>query len=1136
MRLQLEATAEELSTKSEDLLEAIQQLVRPYSEDLADKLEKALPEKEESLKFPVLQELENRVENLYKEHVGAMIEEIFAVLQDNAKKSEGGLEKAGGPFIGPKGGMWADPEHTEHWDPDAKHESGGEKKPEHKKAEEKVPEFYSDDVATKKLEEIGDSLYDMQTDMHDVLDKTGLSLHDYTAWASVKGNLNKMKFLLSKYKKQISYGWGEEEYHKLGLGQAPLGSEVKPFYQQNYGSLSLPVNGFIQKPAFKDYLAYHQALKSKGFVSYDGTAWFIYKKRLADFPWKEYVQKMAEFGIKVPEKMPEPPPQKEFPKDPAIGLSVSGSTVDQVIAGILHKQVHDKLAVKRSKDGKFSFYYPYTPALNDLFSNKAGNLTGITKYNPENHARETFQLELVEEAIEKIKKLAPELEIVTEGVSEARIEKDAEIAELQKPIPEVAKLINPKYKLYPYQNECVRFLDKAKGNALIGDEMGLGKTLETLAWCAKNGKKVVVVTPRVVRRTWLQESVKFFPGYFKGVELVSSDIKKGKVPDLSDANIVTVNYESLSKFLPQIQAAGFDTIIVDESHRMKNPKAKATQSIQAVAKLPTMKHRILLSGTAIKNKKEELYTQLGLVAPGKFSKEALKYGTIGGLWMDMRSVYLARQKSLVLKDLPEKTTQIIEHPSKKGVPDLDELADLSPQEKIGRFSQMKAEIAVHKAPETLEFVKEILESSDSKVVLFSDSVEAAHYLADQLGDVALLHTGEMSLDKQEALKKEFERQDEEGNFISPKRVFVATRQSLAVGATLVAADKVVFNDLPWTTADIRQAEDRCHRIGQKNAVTVYWSKLGGNAFDENIISILKRKFELSKKVNQGQQLTKEEVAWQNKSITLNEVLAQYQGDKAGPGKTSSLGPSLPELGEQGEILPPVKEKALEALPVPVEEPKLSKPGVNTPQKMEAPKEAPKAPPAISVGTLDPLVLGAGGKIEESKINPANYDIKIPKGKPEVMAEIQDSFELHAKVREDGEHLIVTVPKSAIIKFLTGSDILKALLEEGSDVVYSSGGTWADSGGVESGEAPQSEGATDHAGDDQESDSASAGSGQGFSDVTKQVFDQENLAYKRTKKVLIKLGWKETDFLDGGPLYGWSTNQLIDLVRESRNAN
>ena len=90
--------------------------------------------------------------------------------------------------------------------------------------------------------------------------------------------------------------------------------------------------------------------------------------------------------------------------------------------------------------------------------------------------------------------------------------------------------------------------------------------------------------------------------------------------------------------------------MVDESHRMKNPKAKQTKAIQKVSEL--VKHHILLSGTAVKNKKEELFTQLEVVAPGKFtSKNQIKFATIGGLWRDMKDFYIARSKEEVLKDV-----------------------------------------------------------------------------------------------------------------------------------------------------------------------------------------------------------------------------------------------------------------------------------------------------------------------------------------------------------------------------------------------------------------------------------------------------------------------------------------------------
>ena len=36
-------------------------------------------------------------------------------------------------------------------------------------------------------------------------------------------------------------------------------------------------------------------------------------------------------------------------------------------------------------------------------------------------------------------------------------------------------------RLYPFQNEGVRFIEKSGGRCLVGDEMGLGKTIQALA-------------------------------------------------------------------------------------------------------------------------------------------------------------------------------------------------------------------------------------------------------------------------------------------------------------------------------------------------------------------------------------------------------------------------------------------------------------------------------------------------------------------------------------------------------------------------------------------------------------------------------------------------------------------------------
>jgi predicted GNAT family N-acyltransferase len=117
MKLQIDATPEELVEKADSLVESIGEFLRPIAPDISEILEKALPRKESELKFPVLRELQKRTEVLYEQQLEAMLKDIGKVLnQSKTKKSldDSDLEKAG-PYIGPKGGKWADPQHTIPW-------------------------------------------------------------------------------------------------------------------------------------------------------------------------------------------------------------------------------------------------------------------------------------------------------------------------------------------------------------------------------------------------------------------------------------------------------------------------------------------------------------------------------------------------------------------------------------------------------------------------------------------------------------------------------------------------------------------------------------------------------------------------------------------------------------------------------------------------------------------------------------------------------------------------------------------------------------------------------------------------------------------------------------------------------------
>lgn len=764
-----------------------------------------------------------------------------------------------------------------------------------KATEEPTTERYSDEEAIDRLRMIGDQLYEAQYANMKEFDGIGLSRNDMGTWRLGVSGVDNLRRVLAKYKRQIGERWDADEWHKLGLGdymakKADL--SVTPKYHPQWGQLELPVKGFISRKNWPKYLDAMRYLKAEVGAKYEGSPpWFVPREKVELITpeiWATFQDKMSQIGVVVGSVPPMPEKKKKAEADDV----VAQPTADEVIAGIQNRRaIPGMAAVKRHADGSFHIYTPYADEFLELFSNKGGGLSGITEWRPETKSRKTLDLDLVEEAIDKIQSVLPAFTVVTDGVKEARQEQDAREAELKKPIPEVAKQLAPEFKLFPYQNEAVRFLQEKDGKALVGDEMGLGKTLQSLAYGAAEGKRMLVVVPKVVRRTWIQEAEKFFPDYFKGKsrELISSDLRKpkskgGGQPDLSGVNIATVNYESLQKFLPAIKAAGFDTIVVDESHRMKSPKAKITKTISSLR--DHFPHRILLSGTAVKNKKDELHTQAQFVEPGLFSRSELKYGTIGGTWNKLKqSIYMARQKRDVLPDLPEKTTLIAEQP----VPNMPAFPT-----DIGEMSAARIEAAMAKAPVTTSFVKEMLDTSDSSVLVFTESKEAAEKMAADLGAAAILHHGQMSDNKREAAKAEFQREG------TKKRVFVSTRQSLAVGATLTAADKVVFNDIPWTAADLRQAEDRAHRVGQKNNVNVYWMTAQDSSWDKTATQILLRKYELNRKINEGRQLTEEERKWMSQPVKLDEIKKELAGIPVGP-KTAELDKALGDWDDEDPV-------------------------------------------------------------------------------------------------------------------------------------------------------------------------------------------------------------------------------------------
>lgn len=114
MRFRLEATADELRGKGEQLVRSLAEQLQDHNPELAENLEKALPKKEPSLKYQVLRQLHQKTAKAYAQSLDAMVIDIDRVLRDQEPKA---LRKAepeedpdfdpetGEPIFDPKTGM-----------------------------------------------------------------------------------------------------------------------------------------------------------------------------------------------------------------------------------------------------------------------------------------------------------------------------------------------------------------------------------------------------------------------------------------------------------------------------------------------------------------------------------------------------------------------------------------------------------------------------------------------------------------------------------------------------------------------------------------------------------------------------------------------------------------------------------------------------------------------------------------------------------------------------------------------------------------------------------------------------------------------------------------------------------------------
>jgi SWI/SNF-related matrix-associated actin-dependent regulator 1 of chromatin subfamily A len=407
----------------------------------------------------------------------------------------------------------------------------------------------------------------------------------------------------------------------------------------------------------------------------------------------------------------------------------------------------------------------------------------------------------------------------------------------------------------PYQEKFIRYALGGRGT-LLADEMGLGKTIQAIGLInamplnRDTGRlDVLIVAPASLVDNWHRE------------------LDEWKVPGEIHCDVVT--WDGLKRLVSESKP--YDLLVVDEAHYGKNPLSGRSQALTAIA--PRCGKIVLMTGTPIDGRPIELWPLLRVLDPDTWDPATSRIGVIspeqkkshpgegpnfwayakrycglkkttfpgkrtrsawdfsGATNLDelrtklRRSCMVRRLKSEVLAELPEKRRQIVMLPGgtaddsdlMPGVIELDNYDDVvkmlqADRVKFEEWSKRRSEQAIEKLPYTLEFLDDMLDSID-KVIVFAHHLHVVSTIASHFyGQNPAVITGETT--NRQAQVDKFQRDP-------TCKLFIGTFGAAGVGHTLTAASTVVCVELDPRPAYMSQAEDRAHRIGQKNAVNVY---------------------------------------------------------------------------------------------------------------------------------------------------------------------------------------------------------------------------------------------------------------------------------------------------------------------------
>ena len=455
----------------------------------------------------------------------------------------------------------------------------------------------------------------------------------------------------------------------------------------------------------------------------------------------------------------------------------------------------------------------------------------------------------------------------------------------------------PGRELFPEQRAGVAYAIEQGGEALIADEPGVGKTAQALVVAnERDAKRILVLAPPNTLYNWRNEGHDWLTEEMP-IHVVQSSDQRFPLRPGDDEGMVIVAYDNLGKWREQLRDNEWDLIIVDESHKLKDPTTQRTQEVigciaEACAARTTVNpktgktvtaaypapeagiapleadDKIFLTGTPMVKNPIDLWSTLSYLNPeywGDSDEARLQFTARYIDWEKdesgrtlrnteefnkrlRESAMVRRKMEDVNPDMPPKYRRVvpIELDAKaadgwSAKADIEEslaraqidARGLPPLPRITEALMAYSEI---KAPLAAKYVADEVEANPAdNIIFFSKHVKVGDAIAAELKERGIPYT------RVQGGMKDADKEQQVVAFQTGEYpVMVATMGTLKEGSNLFRANRVVFAEVDWNSTDLQQAENRAWRRGQTRPVQVDYLMLA-DSLDMDVAQIALQK-------------------------------------------------------------------------------------------------------------------------------------------------------------------------------------------------------------------------------------------------------------------------------------------------------